>query len=114
GAMNRNPAICAIRNFDTRFIGFCKVAYGTDSGVSIHGTNAQEAVLMHEAGMTEMDVIVSATVNSADLLDKTSSLGTIEVGKQADIIATDQSPLDNIEALLSVGFVMKGGKVYKQ
>jgi imidazolonepropionase-like amidohydrolase len=58
-------------------------------------------------------VIKSATVNAADLLDMTSSIGTIEAGKYADIIAVDGSPLDNIETLLDVGFVMKGGKVYK-
>jgi imidazolonepropionase-like amidohydrolase len=46
-------------------------------------------------------------------LDMTSSIGTIETGKYADIIAVDDSPLESIEELLDVGFVMKGGKVYK-
>ena len=90
-----------------------KIAYGTDSGVSKHGTNAQEAVLMVAAGMSEQDVIKAATVNAADLLDMTDSLGSIEAGKYADIIAVGTSPLDAIEALLDVSFVMKGGKVYK-
>ena len=90
------------------------VAYGTDSGISPHGTNAQEAVLMVEAGMTEMEVIVAATINAADLIDMSDSIGTIESGKFADLIAVDNSPLDNIEELLDVDFVMKGGKVYKQ
>jgi imidazolonepropionase-like amidohydrolase len=45
------------------------IAYGTDSGVSRHGLNAKEAVLMVEAGMSETDVIISATTNAADLLD---------------------------------------------
>lgn len=89
------------------------IAYGTDSGVSPHGTNAEEAVLMVEAGMSEMDVIVSATVNAADLLDMSDSIGTIEKGKFADIIAVDSSPLENIDELLDVDFVMKSGKVYK-
>jgi imidazolonepropionase-like amidohydrolase len=53
-------------------------------------------------------------VNAADLLDMSSSIGTIETGKYADIIAVNNSPLDNIEELLDVGFVMKGGKVYKK
>ena len=91
-----------------------KVAYGTDSGVSKHGTNAEEAVLMVEAGMSEMDVIKSATVNAADLIDMADSLGTIEAGKFADIIAVDGSPLDDIAELLDVGFVMRSGKVYKE
>jgi len=100
-------------NFYKSYKAGVKIAYGTDSGVSKHGTNAQEAVLMVKAGMPEMDVIKSATVNSADLLDMMSSIGTIEAGKYADIIAVDSSPLENIEELLDVDFVMKGGKVYK-
>jgi len=91
-----------------------KVAFGTDTGVSRHGDNAMEAVLMHQAGMTPMEILVSATVNAADLIDMSASLGTLEPGKQADIIALENSPLENIESLLDVGFVMKGGKVFKQ
>jgi imidazolonepropionase-like amidohydrolase len=89
------------------------IAYGTDSGISPHGTNADEAVLMVEAGMDEMDVLVSATINAADLIDMSDSIGTIESGKFADIIAVSGSPLVDIEELLDVDFVMKGGKVYK-
>jgi imidazolonepropionase-like amidohydrolase len=89
------------------------IAYGTDSGISPHGTNAEDAVLMVENGMSEMEVLVSATVNAADLLGRSDTLGTIEAGKFADIIAVDESPLDNIDELLDVDFVMKGGKIYK-
>ncbi len=89
------------------------IAYGTDSGISRHGTNAEEALLMVENGMSEMDVLVSATINAADLIDMSEDLGTLEPGKFADIIAVDGSPLDNIEELLDVDFVMKEGKVYK-
>ena len=89
------------------------IAYGTDSGVSAHGINAEEAVLMHENGMSEMDVLISATINAADLIDMSDSIGTIEAGKYADIIAVDRSPLEDIAELLDVDFVMKGGKIYK-
>jgi imidazolonepropionase-like amidohydrolase len=89
------------------------IAYGTDSGISPHGRNAEEAVLMVEAGMSEMDVIVSATINAADLIDMGDSIGTIEAGTFADIIAVEASPLENIDVLLDVDFVMKSGKVYK-
>ena len=65
------------------------------------------------AGMTEMEVLVAATINAADLIDMSDDIGTIESGKFADIIAVDDSPLENIEELLDVDFVMKGGKVYK-
>lgn len=89
------------------------IAYGTDSGISPHGTNAEEAVLMVENGMSEMEVLVAATINAADLIDMSDTLGTIEPGKLADIIAVDDSPLDNIDELLDVDFVMKGGKIFK-
>ncbi len=89
------------------------IAYGTDSGISPHGSNAEEAVLMVENGMSAMDVLVAATVNAADLLGMSESLGTVEAGKAADIIAVDGSPLDNIDELLDVDFVMKGGAIYK-
>ncbi len=90
-----------------------KIAFGTDSGVSQHGTNAREAVLMHQAGMSNADILKSATLNGADLISMSDKLGTLEAGKYADIIATDISPLKEIEALLDVDFVMKGGQVYK-
>ena len=100
-------------NFIKAYDAGVKIAFGTDSGVSIHGTNAREAVLMHEAGMPAMQIIKSATVNTADLLDMSDSLGTIEVGKSADIIAVDSSPIKDIKQLLDVDFVMKQGKTYK-
>lgn len=101
-------------NFEKAHKAGVKVAFGTDTGVSKHGDNAREALLMYQAGMSEMDVLVTATVNAADLIGMSDSLGTIEAGKHADIVATDGSPLDNLEELLDVDFVMKGGKVYKQ
>jgi imidazolonepropionase-like amidohydrolase len=101
-------------NFAKAYKAGVKIAFGTDSGVSKHGTNAQEAVLMVEAGMPAMKVLESATVNAADLIDKSAIIGTLASGKQADIIATDGSPLKDIKELLDVDFVMKSGKVYKQ
>ncbi|MDX1509217.1 MAG: amidohydrolase family protein [Woeseiaceae bacterium] len=99
-------------NFGRVYRAGVNIAYGTDSGVSPHGNNAEEAVLMVEAGMSEMDVLVSATVNAADLLGMSADIGTIEAGKYADIIATDGSPLEDIAELLDVDFVMKGGEIY--
>lgn len=100
-------------NFSRAYKAGVKIAYGTDSGVSAHGDNAQEAVLMVDAGMSAADVIYSATVASADLIGKPKSLGTIEAGKLADIIAVSSDPEVNIKELLDVDFVMKGGVVYK-
>jgi len=103
-----------MNNFSGAYKAGVKIAFGTDSGVSKHGLNAREAVLMRDAGMSEMDILVSATVNAADLAGLSHQVGTLERGKAADIIALDQSPLDNIESLLDVGFVMKSGKVIKK
>jgi imidazolonepropionase-like amidohydrolase len=88
-----------------------KIAFGTDSGVTAHGQNAEEFALMVDAGMTEMDAIRSATVTAAALLDLSEDLGTIEVGKVADMIAVDGNPLDDITALEHVKVVIKDGKL---
>ncbi|MDN3651846.1 amidohydrolase family protein [Thalassotalea ponticola] len=100
-------------NFSNAYKSGVKIAFGTDSGVSKHGRNADEALLMHQAGMQPMDIIVSATVNAADLVDMSDQLGSLEVGKLADIIAVDDDPLQDISALQRVSFVMKDGQVYK-
>jgi len=102
-----------IANFKNSYKAGVKIAYGTDSGVSHHGTNGREAVLMHNAGMNTADILKSATINAADLISYSNKLGTIEQGKFADIIATHGNPLKNIEELLDVDFVMKSGVVVK-
>lgn len=102
-----------IENFKRSYKAGVKIAYGTDSGVSKHGENAREAVLMFNAGMKAQDILKSATVNAADLIGKSESLGTLEAGKIADIIAMDNSPLNDMKALLDIDFVMKSGVVVK-
>ena len=89
------------------------IAFGTDSGVSKHGDNGQEFALMVNAGMQPMAAIRSATVGAATLLGKADTIGTIEVGKDADIVAVDGDPIANIRELESVDFVMKHGRVHK-
>jgi len=89
------------------------VAFGTDTGVSPHGENAREFEYMLEAGMTESEAIKAATVVAAKHIGMGDKIGTLEAGKQADIIAVSGNPLEDIEELLDVDFVMKGGKVYK-
>jgi imidazolonepropionase-like amidohydrolase len=90
-----------------------KIAFGTDSAVSPHGRNAEEFALMVKNGMAPADAIKAATVNAADLLGVSALAGTIEAGKDADIVAVDGDPLANIRLLENVGFVMKWGQVYK-
>ena len=103
-----------IENFKRSYKAGVKIAYGTDSGVSKHGYNAREAQLMFAAGMTPQDILVSATIHGADLIGKSKILGTLEVGKVADIVAMHASPLNDINELLDIDFVMKAGKVVKQ
>ena len=91
-----------------------KIAFGTDSGVSYHGDNAKEFLYMTAGGMKPIDAIRSATIVAAELLGVEASLGSIEIGKIADIVAVKENPLVNIETLKNVEFVMKKGKVYKQ
>jgi imidazolonepropionase-like amidohydrolase len=90
------------------------IAFGTDSGVSAHGDNAQEFALMVKAGMSEMDAILSATINAAKLLKIDSELGTVTQGKLADLVAVKGNPLDDISLMEKVFFVMKDGKVIKE
>ena len=90
------------------------IVFGTDTGVSPHGENAREFALMVGNGMPEMEAIQSATSVAAAFLDIADTHGSLEAGKQADIIAVPGNPLDDITALERVSFVMKGGKVYKQ
>ncbi len=90
-----------------------KIAFGTDTGVSAHGDNAQEFALMVEAGMPPMEAIVSATKSAADLLGESDQLGSISIGKYADVVAVKGNPIEDITLLENIGFVMKSGKVYK-
>ncbi|WP_394133198.1 amidohydrolase family protein [Shewanella maritima] len=103
-----------LENFSKSYKAGVKIAFGTDSGVSTHGLNAHEAVLMNQAGMPAAEILKTATVNGADLIGMSDKLGTLEPGKYADIIALKVSPLEDISALLDVSFVMKSGTVYKQ
>ena len=91
-----------------------KIAFGTDAGVQPHGTNWEEFVFMVKNGMPEMEAIQSATMETAKLLKIDDTLGSIEAGKIADIIAVNGDPLEDISLLKSIAFVMKDGKVYKQ
>ncbi|HIG43985.1 MAG TPA: amidohydrolase family protein [Gammaproteobacteria bacterium] len=91
-----------------------KIAFGTDTGVSAHGDNWKEFVFMVEAGMPAMEAIQSATSHGAMLLGIEDSLGTLETGKIADIIAVKGDPLADINQMQFVEFVMKEGVVYKR
>lgn len=90
------------------------IAFGTDAGVFEHGLNGKEFGYMVEAGMPAIETIQSATVTNAKILKMTSEIGSIEVGKFADIIAVDDDPTKNIKTMENVVFVMKNGIIYKE
>ena len=103
-----------IGNFERVHAAGVDIAYWTDSGVSPHGNNAEEAVLMVENGMSEMEVLVAATINAADLIDMSDSIGTIEAGKLADVVilSTDPTavPVDEIKDI-AVHMTVVGGRI---
>jgi imidazolonepropionase-like amidohydrolase len=100
-------------NFAKALQGGAKMAFGTDAGVYPHGDNAKQFFYMVKYGMTPAQAIRAATSDAADLLGRSKSIGSIAPGKYADIIAVSADPLADVRALEDVGFVMKGGVVYK-
>jgi imidazolonepropionase-like amidohydrolase len=90
-----------------------KMAFGTDAGVYPHGDNGKQFFYMVKFGMTPAQAIRAATTGAADLIGRSKDAGSIEAGKFADLIAVTADPLQNVRALENVGFVMKGGTVYK-
>jgi imidazolonepropionase-like amidohydrolase len=91
-----------------------KIALGTDAGVMQHGTNAREFELMVRDGLPPMQAIQAGTLSGATLLGTQADVGSLQVGKLADIVAVKGDPLQDITALQHVDFVMKGGAVVKQ
>jgi imidazolonepropionase-like amidohydrolase len=91
-----------------------KICFGTDAGVFVHGRNGKEFEYMVEAGMPAMEAIKSATVVPAEILGERANMGSIEPGKYADIVASDENPLEQIKTLQNITFVMKDGVVFKK
>ncbi|MFC3050532.1 Xaa-Pro dipeptidase [Kordiimonas pumila] len=94
--------------------GGVKMVFGSDAGIYPHGDNANQFSRMVKFGMTPLQAIQAATINSATLLKMEGSLGQLKEGFLADIIAVPGKPLDDISALEKVAFVMKDGVVYKK
>ncbi|HEY7419554.1 MAG TPA: amidohydrolase family protein, partial [Ktedonobacteraceae bacterium] len=93
-----------------------KIAMGTDSGVGRHGENGKELSLMAEHGMTPMQAIQASTLNAARLLHMDGSIGSLEVGKVADVIVLEADVLSDISMIANpdrVKVVLKGGELVK-
>lgn len=93
-----------------------KIAMGTDAGVMDHGTNLRELTLLCDVGLTPMEAIVSATKTAAECLEMEDKVGTIELGKFADIITVNKNPLEDISVLEdkdNITNILKNGKIIK-
>lgn len=90
-----------------------KMAVGSDQVFS-HRHSAREFAALVRLGVTPMDAIVMGTINGATLMDLEDEIGSVAVGKQADIVAVPGNPLDDISVLEKVEFVMLGGRIIRQ
>jgi len=90
-----------------------KIAFGTDAGVYPHGWNARQFKWMVKYGLTPMQAIKAATISAADLLGIKEKVGSLTIGKLADLVAVTADPLTDISVLENIRFVMKDGVVYK-
>lgn len=88
-----------------------KIAFGTDAGVYPHARNAEEFALMVAQGMSNREALASATTVAAEILGLENEIGRLAPGYSADIIAVDGNPLDNVQVLEKVAFVMVRGRV---
>ncbi len=88
-----------------------KMAFGTDAGVYPHGDNAKQFHYMVMYGMSPAQAIQAATVSAAELIGRSTDVGELTEGHYADLIAVKADPLEHVEALEHVVFVMKGGVV---
>ena len=87
-----------------------KLAFGSDT-IFPHDTAAREFGRMVRLGLTPMAAIKAATSSAAQVLGLEKEIGTLEVGKRADLVAVARDPLQDVTALEDVSFVMKDGRV---
>ena len=100
-------------NFKQAVEAGAKITFGTDAGIFPHGENKKQFKYMVEWGMTPLQAIQAATINTAELFG-VNDIGRIEEGYVADIVGTNGNPLDDITLLESVIFVMKEGEIILQ
>jgi imidazolonepropionase-like amidohydrolase len=89
------------------------VAFGTDAGVIPHGSNANEFAELEAIGLSKIDAIRTATIHGAAAVGMASEIGVLQKGRLADIIAVRGNPLDDLQTLRRITFVMKNGAVIR-
>tara|TARA_Y100000590_G_scaffold248353_2_gene279063 strand:+ start:216 stop:1445 length:1230 start_codon:yes stop_codon:yes gene_type:complete len=105
-----------IRSVQMALASGVKVVAGTDAGGWVHGNNAQEITCLVNAGMTPLEALIAATSHASECIGMDKQLGTVSVGKEADMVLVDGNPLEDISILengTGVKFVMKGGEIYR-
>jgi imidazolonepropionase-like amidohydrolase len=103
-----------VQEFKKQIAGGIPMVVGSDVGPFPHGTQARELVLMVKYGMSPLAVLRADFINGAKLLGWEGQIGALEPGYLADVIAITGDPLADISAVNNVGFVMKGGTIYKK
>jgi imidazolonepropionase-like amidohydrolase len=112
-AKDRAVGAAQRENFSRAVQAGAKTVYATDAGVYPHGDNGKQFAFMVQYGMTPLQAIQAATINAAELLGWQDRVGQVAPGFYADLIAVKGDPLQDVNVLEDVGFVMKGGVVYK-
>ena len=91
-----------------------RLVFGTDAVAGAHGRNAEEFIYrVHDGKQPFMDALVSATSRAAEALGMQDRIGAIAAGFEADLVAVDGDPRQDVTAVRRVVFVMKGGRVYR-
>jgi imidazolonepropionase-like amidohydrolase len=114
GEQQRQMIDAKAKEFKKQLAAGVPMALGSDVGPFPHGTQAREFVLMVKYGMSPLAVLQADLLNGAKLLGWEGQIGSLEPGYLADVIAVQGDPAQDISVLQNVGFVMKGGVVYKK
>jgi imidazolonepropionase-like amidohydrolase len=114
GAREHQRLDIKINEFKKQIAAAVPMAVGSDVGPFPHGTQAREFVLMVKYGLSPLSVLQADLLNGAKLLGWDGQIGALEPGYFADVIAVPGDPLQDVGVLQNVGFVMKGGVIYKK
>jgi imidazolonepropionase-like amidohydrolase len=110
---NEETTLAQRQGFASCLAAGVRVAFGTDSGIYPHGLNARQFAYQVRCGQSPLDAIRSATIHAAELLRWDDSVGRLEAGYLADVIAVRGDPLQNVRLLEDTAFVMKDGIVLR-